>query len=164
MRKLSTGVVLFAGLMAQAPMTDYAGLPAPVPEQKEEDPRLARLREFFQTFGSPAHQLAEDFLIAADNHSLDWRLLPSISIIESGGGKAYRNNNIFGWDNGDKRFHTVREGIHRVANRLANSRLYRDKSVSEILRTYNGTDEYPAKVLAVMERLEPSETTASSLN
>lgn len=164
MRKLSQGFVLCAGLITQTPSTDAVRLPPAIPEQSEGDPRLEQLRDFFRRYGSPAHDLAEDFLIAADRHGLDWRLLPSISFVESGGGKAYRNNNILGWANCNQRFPTLRDGIHLVADRLANSRLYKDKSVTDILRTYNGTDEYCTKVLAVMERLGPSESHAVSMD
>lgn len=164
MRKLSQGLVLFAGLMTQTPTPESGRLPPTIPAQREEDPRLARLKEFFGRYGSPAHDLAEDFLIAADRHSLDWRLLPSISFIESGGGKVYRNNNILGWDNCNQRFSTVREGIHQVADRLARSRLYKDKNVTDMLRTYNGADEYYTKVLAIMERLGPSDSPAVAID
>ena len=96
-------ILLVAGLLA-APLTtsirDYRAKPA----QNEKDPRLARLKEFFAIRGCPLKDAAKDFLVAADENSLDWRLLPSISIIESSGGKAYKNNNVFGWDSAKASF------------------------------------------------------------
>ena len=61
------------------------------PPVTQNDPRLHVLENFFAARHCPVSGLAEEFLIAADKNGLDWRLLPSISLIESGGGKAARN-------------------------------------------------------------------------
>lgn len=146
---------MFAGLLA-VPSSPDALITAQV-EKAQRDPRLPVLEMFFEEYDSPVQHLAPDFLEAADEHELDWRLLPSISIIESGGGKAYKNNNIFGWDSCRRSFPTVRQGIHVVASRLANSKLYRDKDLDGILRTYNPREEYAGLVKSVMRKLGPSE-------
>ena len=117
------------------------------------DPRLAALEGFFQALDSPAADLAEEFLVAADHEGLDWRLLPSIAILESGGGKQFSNNNIFGWDSGRQAFPSVRAGIHVVAARLARSRIYRDKDLAAKLAAYNPNAEYPLRVKWLMARL-----------
>jgi hypothetical protein len=154
MRTLSKSLFVVAGLLSQAPSTDSASLK---PLYYDEDPRLVRLREFFLRYDSPVHRLAGEFLVAADYHGLDWRLLPSISIVESGGGRDYRKNNIFGWDSCKSGFPSITAGIHTVASRLANSNLYRDKTLKGILRTYNPGSHYPGKVMALMEKLGPEE-------
>jgi len=123
------------------------------------------LQEFFETNACPAREYAEDFIEAADNHELDWRLLPSIAYVESGGGRSFRNNNILGWGNGKQRFSSIREGIHAVAERLANSKLYRDKSVDQILRTFNPEHaEYAARVKSVMYRIARNEIAPRAFN
>jgi len=127
------------------------------------DPRLIRIRQYFLERDCPAHQYAEDFIMAADRHELDWRLLPSISMIESTGGKEARNNNMFGWDNGNVRFSTRRDGIHRVASRLAESRYYKGKSLDQTLRTYNPRSEYGKKVKLVMAQLGPANLAPSGV-
>ena len=119
----------------------------------DHDPRLSRLQEFFAQRDCPLREAAADFLIAADRNDLDWRLLPSISIIESSGGKDYRNNNVFGWDSCRESFTSVREGIHFVADQLANSKMYKDKTLENKLSTYNPVGDYPRKVKAVMHAL-----------
>ncbi len=119
----------------------------------DHDPRLKRLEEFFAQRDCPLREAAADFLIAADKNALDWRLLPSISIIESSGGKDYRNNNVFGWDSCRESFASVREGIHFVAAQLANSPLYKDKNLDDKLYTYNPLPDYPRRVKAVMHTL-----------
>jgi hypothetical protein len=119
------------------------------------DPRLIRIKSYFQDRDCPAHIYAEDFLQAADQNELDWRLLPSLSMVESTGGKEARNNNMFGWDNCDRKFRSTREGIYAVASRLRNSKYYKDKDLDEILRNYNPRPEYAPAVKSVMRELGP---------
>jgi hypothetical protein len=119
----------------------------------DHDPRLQQLREFFARRDCPLQEVAADFLIAADRNDLDWRLLPSISIIESSGGKDYRNNNVLGWDSCRETFSSVRAGIHFVAAQLANSKRYKDKNLDDKLSTYNPLPDYPRRVKAVMHAL-----------
>ena len=119
----------------------------------DRDPRLQRLQEFFAQRECPLQEVAADFLTAADRNDLDWRLLPSISIIESSGGKDSRKNNVFGWDSCRAGFTSVQEGIHFVAAQLATSKRYRDKDLDAKLSTYNPRPDYPQRVKAVMRTL-----------
>lgn len=144
-------LIIWAGLLA---VPTASNLAQTAPESKyANDPRLSQLQEFFEKTHSPIKHLAADFLIAADRHRLDWRLLPSISLIESGAGKAAQGNNIFGWDSGRKVFASIRESIYTVASRLGNSKLYRGKSLDQVLSTYNPLPDYAGKVKAVMRRM-----------
>jgi hypothetical protein len=122
------------------------------------DPRLALLRNFFLAFRSPVSHLAPEFLAAADRYDLDWRLLPSISVVESGGGKNATRNNIFGWASARKGFTSVRGSIGWVASRLARSKLYQNKDLDGILATYNPRAGYPARVKSVMKLIAPDQT------
>ena len=121
----------------------------------EPDVRTERLKKFLSRLHCPVSYLADDFVHAADANDLDWRLLPSISVIESGGGKAYKNNNIFGWDNGDHFFSTIKAGINEVAYKLGRSSLYRNRTVFGKLRLYNPNEEYATNVMTVMNRISP---------
>ncbi len=123
----------------------------------QADRRLTRLVEFFEAVDAPAKELSAHFLAAADKHGLDWRLLPSISMVESGGGKRYKLNNIFGWDSARRGFATVRDGIYEVASRLANSRLYRNLPLDKLLNRYNSRPEYAVKVKVTMLHLDSTE-------
>jgi hypothetical protein len=142
---------LLAGLVAIQTATGI-GQQIAVPSYRH-DPRAAALRGFFEELDSPASGWAEDFLLAADLNGLDWRLLPSIAIVESGGGRESMNNNILGWDSCRKSFPSVRAGIHGVADQLANSKLYKNKNLDRKLRFYNQNAIYPAKVKWLMARL-----------
>jgi hypothetical protein len=119
------------------------------------DPRVARLNDYLGDKSFPVKLYSEDFVRAADANALDWRLLPSISIIESTGGKHFKNNNVLGWANGDKRFGSVRHGIYRVAHQLTHGRPYRGKDLSGKLAAYNSNPEYRQKVLRVMNHIGP---------
>lgn len=119
------------------------------------DVRTQRLKNFFASLHCPVSYLSEDFIHAADDNHLDWRLLPSISVIESGGGKAYKNNNIFGWANGDHLFPTIRSAIHEVAFRLGKGPIYRNRDVEEKLHLYNPDQAYAQNVINVMNRISP---------
>jgi hypothetical protein len=88
---------------------------------------------------------------------LDWRLLPSISYVESTGGKSARNYNFFGWDSGKAQFTSPSEAIHEVGYRLTHSALYRDKDLDEVLTTYNPDASYAEKVKSVMRQIAPTE-------
>ena len=152
MKKLLSSVV-FAGMVA-VPVAVAPPSDEPQADYKK-DPRFAKLQAFFSKGDCPAEKYAEVFLHAADKYDLDWRLLPSLSFIESTGGKAARNNNLFGW--GQEEFPTPTAGIHKVGYRLAYSSLYKDKDLDGILSTYNPSSDYPDRVKSVMRAIAPTE-------
>jgi hypothetical protein len=125
------------------------------PVTPSPDPRTVRLAGFFSRLHCPVLNLAQDFIYEADANHLDWRLLPSISVIESGGGKAYKNNNIFGWNNGAQFFPTIRSGIKEVAYKLGRSPLYKNRDSVGKLRVYNPDGNYVQTVVSVMNRISP---------
>lgn len=126
------------------------------PAHVRPDVRTARLHRFLTRIHSPVAPLSAEFVREADKNHLDWRLLPSISVVESSGGKYYRNNNIFGWDGGNAVFSSVRDGIHQVAFRLGQSPLYKNRSLMGKLQLYNSADDdYTSKVLDVMRQISP---------
>jgi hypothetical protein len=156
MKKILSSGLVFAGMLSTPVAVTISETPDPAAEYRN-DPRLKSLNKFFQKGDCPARHFSADFLRVADQNNLDWRLLPSISMVESGGGREARNNNLFGWDGGKAIFISVRAGIHNVAARLGNSKMYRDKGVDEILRIYNPGANYPEVVKSVMRRISPSE-------
>jgi len=147
--------LLIAGLLA-APATVSVQQYKASPAVKENDPRLSRLQKFFGDRDCPLRDAAKDFLLAADQNQLDWRLLPSISFIESSGGKYYGNNNVLGWDSCKEKFSSVRAGIHYVAAQLGKSRRYKGKDVDGKLQTYNPLPDYSQRVKAVMRAISSS--------
>ncbi len=155
---LTNSLVALAGMVSVPAIITSVDLAQPA--APSEDPRLARLEEFFQEHGAPAWAVAHVFLSEADRHDLDWRLLPSLSFVESTGGKMARNNNLFGWDCGRAQFPSPSASIRAVAFHLAHSRRYKNKGLDELLETYNPDPGYPEKVKSVMRRIAPSEMLA----
>ncbi len=145
---------LFAGEQEQITQT------AP---QSESDKRYEQMRSFLAAKGSPLADYTAAFLEAADKHSLDWRLLPTLALVESAGGRVIRNNNAFGWGNGRIRFASVAESIHVIAERLANGVPYRNKSTEGKLRAYNPVNRrYATHVLDMMALIGPAGSPAAA--
>jgi hypothetical protein len=144
------------GLLSKpAPNPEPIAKPKPAQVARPLDPRVEKLVRYFARLHCPVLPLAPEFVQAADENRLDWRLLPGISVIESGGGKAYKNNNIFGWDNGLHVFSSVRSGIREVASRLGKSPLYRNRDLVGKLKVYNHDEAYARNVVGVMNQISP---------
>jgi len=150
---LHSGLVIVAGFIGAAAATGYADHD-PATDRKP-DVRESVLQKFLQDASSPVASYAATFIAEADSHHLDWRLLPSLAIVESGGGQRDRRNNIFGWANGDSRFSSVTEAIHHVAEALSDARPYRGKDLRGKLAAYNPTPGYLRVVTGVMRRISP---------
>ena len=160
MRKfLSNGAIIFAGVVsvpAVVTTSDVNAMVRPAPDSGgKEDPRLALLERFFEASDAPAKEFSHLFISEADTHDLDWRLLPSISFVETTGGKAARNNNFFGWDCGRAEFTSVSEGLRTVAYHLSHAAQYKNKELDDLLWAYNPNPEYSRKVKSVMDRIAP---------
>lgn len=155
MRKLlSSGLVLFAGVVSPIAIAPRQAPKSPTSDYRK-DPRFQALRRFFEAADCPAKEYTHAFLEAADIYKLDWRLLPSISFVESTGGKASQNNNIFGWDSGRAHFPSPIAGIHTVGYYLSHAVQYKRKGLDQVLATYNPAGDYAQKVKSVMRRIAP---------
>lgn len=158
-----TKTLLVAGLLA-TPVIVSTQQPSVMARTEPDDLRLKLIWQYFADRDCPLRDSAADFVAAADQNELDWRLLPSISMIESSGGKDYRNNNVFGWDSCRESFPSVQAGIHFVASKLAKSRLYKNKNVDQKLSTYNPQPDYLGRVKAVMRALGPVDQSPGAIN
>jgi hypothetical protein len=158
MKKLiQQGLMMAAGIFAVPATMSMADQSVHSKGCRTDDPRLVSLQKFFRTVHSPLEKLAAVFINEADEHHLDWRLLPGLSFVESTGGKSPRGNNVFGWNNGNSNFRSISEGIHVVASSLANSRIYRGKGLSQKLRSYNQNPRYVACVKTAMRNISNEE-------
>lgn len=144
------GVPAFAVAQTNIQPTEKAQIRA------DEDPRVLSLRSFFKRNNSPAQHLSDVFIREADNNGLDWRLLPGLALIESGGGKHCQRFNLFGWMNGKASFDSFTDGIRQVAWHLSNSRFYKNKSLDGMLLTYNKDPMYRVRVRSAMRLISPS--------
>lgn len=145
---------------ASAPVA-LAAAPAPQPDQiqpSQEDARITQLRNFFLAQRSPLAKHAEAFLCASDKYNLDWRLLPSLAMVETGGLiRSDANNNVFGWGNGRIKFASISESIQVIAERLTNALPYRNKNIEDKLRAYNPVNKsYATHVQGIMTSIGPA--------
>jgi hypothetical protein len=159
-RFLQSGVVIFAGVLGIASATMQAEQDV-TKIRKKFDLREAILRKFFKDNHCPAEQFAGVFVAEADAHGLDWRLLPSLSMVESGGGKHAPGHNLFGWANGGTTFDSFTAAIHHVATFLEIGKPYRGKDLDGKLLTYNHRPDYKDLVTSVMRQIAPNQEIAA---
>ncbi len=148
--------MVFAGMLGIAAATAHAEQDV-TKIRRKFDLREAMLRKFFNEYRCPAERFAGVFVSEADSHQLDWRLLPSLAVIETGGGRTAPGNNLFGWANGKTRFDSISEAVHTVAAALSFGSAYKGKDTSGKLKVYNQHADYGAKVAVLMNRIAPSQ-------
>jgi hypothetical protein len=156
-RVITSGMVMFAGMVSLPSGISPTQTPRQPSSDYRNDPRLTTLNRFFHRLACPAEKYSAVFLEAADHYALDWRLLPSLSFVETTGGKSARNNNFFGWDSGRAHFQSPAAAIRAVGYRLKYSSLYINKKLDKLLAVYNPDAEYGPKVKSVMRRISPTE-------
>jgi len=104
----------------------------------EDKLKAQKIELFFRVNrnNAPLADYAEKFVEVANKYDLDYRLLPAIATVESGGGKSnFRSYNAWGW--GNKGFSSFEEGIEVVGKGLKTG--YIDKgrdTVEEIAPVY----------------------------
>lgn len=108
-----------------------------------KDKRVAILKAFFRQHESPLYDHAEFLVAISDEYGLDYRLLPAISMQESGACRVIPHNsyNCWGWGiYGSKitRFNSYPEAIEAVAKGIKMN--YIDKGLTtteQIMSKYN---------------------------
>jgi len=108
-----------------------------------KDKRVAILKAFFRQHDSPLYDHAEFVVKVADEYGLDYRLLPAISMQESGACKVIPHNsyNCWGWGiygNTVTRFTSYPEAIDTVSRGI--KKYYIDEGLTtteQIMSKYN---------------------------
>lgn len=124
----------------------YAALPGSETSISDDieytDGRAKIIEDFFNKHKAPLSAHGNTFIQVADKYQLDWRLLPSISMQESNGGKRVIKDsfNPFGYGiYGSKviRFRSWDEAIERVGRALREDYLNRElKTPYQIMTKY----------------------------
>lgn len=153
--------MIFAGVLGIATASAHSDQDV-TKSRKKFDLREVILRKFLRDKHCPDQEFSEVFIAEADAHHLDWRLLPSLAFVESGGGRTARGNNLFGWANGRTAFASIGDAIHTVASNLAHGRAYRDKDLGGKLAAYNQGPDYSAMVQSIMRQISPQAQVASA--
>src|SRR5262249_29722655 len=95
------------------------------------DQRVEKLEKFFKAYSCPQPYYIDRYLRSADDHLIDYRLLPAISVRESTCGQYDHRNNRWGWDSARTGFKSVENGIDFISEQLADGDYYRGKSTDD---------------------------------
>lgn len=146
------------GVRASAPLT----VPNTQPEQvfsRKLDKEAEILSAYLSKFDSPMQYNAQDFIDAAREYNLDWKLLPAIAGVESTFGKQTPGGyNAYGWGVYGTQamyFGSWREGMFAVAKGLREN--YFNKGLTDpfsINRIYAASPFWGSKVSYFMQDLE----------
>jgi hypothetical protein len=153
-RFLPSGFMIFAGVLGIAAASVQTDQDV-TKNRKKFDLREAILRKFLRDKHCPDQEYTELFIAEADAYHLDWRLLPSLALVETGGGRVAKGNNIFGWANGKSTFTSIGEAMHHVARALSLGRAYRGKDLDGKLAAFNQGTDYGAMVRDIMNQISP---------
>jgi hypothetical protein len=87
----------------------------------QKDKRVEALERVFEKNHSPLTPYAAYYVQSADKYGVDWKLLPAISGLESGFGKAMIDGtyNAYGWGSGRIYFTSWQDGIDTINKGLA---------------------------------------------
>jgi hypothetical protein len=136
------------------------------------DTRPAQIDKYFSDRNMPLEGYGELMVAVADEHDLDWRLLPAIAVREQSGGKVLphncpgttKNYNAFGWGSGRICFTSFDEAIRTVGMKIGNTdsalKYYKGKTTYAKLQTYNPPSvvkTYAEEVIAIMNAIGVNE-------
>jgi hypothetical protein len=133
-------------------------------EAKEVDPRTVILKDYLAKRKSPLVNNAADFVEAADQYQLDWKLVAAISGVESTFGKhtpgneQYPSYNGWGWGvygSQSLGFRSWKHGIYTVSEGLKKD--YVDKGLTDpyaMNRKYAASKEWGWKVDFFLKDIE----------
>ncbi|MBI2334240.1 glucosaminidase domain-containing protein [Candidatus Daviesbacteria bacterium] len=128
-------------------------------QAKVLDEKARVLADYFKKYNSPLEYHAQDFIDAANEYDLDWKLVPAISGVESTFGKQIPGGyNAWGWGvygNQAIYFKSWREGIFEVARGLREN--YLDKGLTDpyqMNRVYAASPHWGKKVAFFMKDLD----------
>lgn len=136
-------------------------------DAKQMDKRAKILNDYLQKYNSPLQYHAQDFVDAADNAGIDWRLVAAISGVESTFGKfvpggsntPYTSFNAWGWGASTPDaaiyFKSWKEGINTVSVGLKKN--YISKGLTDpyaINRVYAASPTWGQKVSYFLNDLD----------
>ena len=136
--------------------------PVITPEEQARLDKAAKIDAYFGKYDLPLEGYGMKFVLEAEKNNLDWRLLPSIAMAESTGGKFGCHNNPFGWGSCKIKFESYDKAIEVVAwnlggNNPNTARHYAGKTTSQIIDKYNPpyiVATYNSKIHMIMGRIE----------
>lgn len=145
---------------AQAASGSSAALVSPI-IVNPMDNRAQILKDYLTLQGSPLADSAQTFIDSADKYNIDWKLVVSISGLESGYGKHQPANSYNGWgwgySNGSvKHFTSWDEAIEEISKGLRENYLKEDMKSDPYLigPKYAASPTWAVRVTGFMNQLE----------
>lgn len=123
------------------------------------DEKAEKIDAYFKARSMPLAGYGAKMIASAEEHGIDWRLLPAIAIRESSGGKQACGYNPFGWASCKVSFESYDEAIEKLAYNLGGKNprtaAYYSGTTERKLHHYNGTvvPTYTQEVLDIMENI-----------
>ena len=128
---------------------------AEITSQQVTDIRVVKIQSYLEKRNAPLAAYAKDFVKAADAYGIDYRLVASISVVESGGGlNTFKPYNAWGW--GNMTFSSWEEGIWTVSKGMAKYYSLGLTTPRSISYSYcpPSSDSWASKVQYVMNQIE----------
>ncbi|MBI2074796.1 MAG: hypothetical protein HYT83_03105 [Candidatus Levybacteria bacterium] len=145
------GSGIFSSLLTPSKTIAYAALPTIQTISQEgvtqQDARVEMVRQFFAAYNSPLEPFAKDVVAAADEHNLDFRLIPAIAMQESNLCKKVPPDSHNCWGFGIygkniKKFDGYASAIKAVTKTLAQEYAAKGlKTPEQIMRKYTPSNE-----------------------
>ncbi len=136
------------------------------PEEKIRLERAKKVDALLAKYNSPLEGLGMKFVLEAEKHEIDYRLLVAISGRESTFGKyacKKATNSFLGYGSCKINFKSPDDAIERVSASLGGNddntdHYYADKTTAQILRKYNSViPNYPNEVIRIMKMIDSTE-------
>lgn len=127
-----------------------------VVSNEASDMRILALRNIFKKYNSPLVDQAKFYVRYADEYKVDWRLLPSISGLESSFGIYLMpgSYNAYGWGGGYIYFESWEEGIKTINRALRQNYMNRGaQDVWSIGPIYAESPTWAERVSRFMEEI-----------
>ncbi|MBL7159040.1 glucosaminidase domain-containing protein [Candidatus Microgenomates bacterium] len=126
--------------------------------EQVKDNRGERLEKYLQSHNSPLAPYSKFIINTADQYSLDWKLVPAISGLESSFGKRIPANsfNAYGWNSGRYYFEDWQDGIATVSKALKENYLdkWGAKTVEQIGPIYAESPTWSQRVAYFMNEID----------
>ncbi|MDP3973910.1 MAG: hypothetical protein Q8P92_03690 [Candidatus Daviesbacteria bacterium] len=163
LKNLLIPLMAFSLILTNPVSASYVAIQAPVEipnqiEARKLDREAQILNAYLAKYNSPMQYHAQDFVDAAKEYNLDWKLLPSIAGVESTFGKHIPGGyNAYGWGiYGSNRlyFKSWRDGMFTVAKGLREN--YVNKGLNnpyQMNRVYAASPLWGGKVTYFMNDL-----------
>lgn len=123
------------------------------------DYRVYSLEKYLKSHNSPLSEYADEFVAAADEYDMDYRMVPAIAGVESTFGKRIPKNsyNAYGWANGEYSFTSWEDSIDHVTMTLRKNYMNKGAtSVNRIARIYAPpSTTWGSKVKFFMKKIDP---------